>query len=810
MRVLSFCLFFLGSFINNALAVPAGISVSEKSEVLMTVPDVDFVKLNKKYNKTETLLKNGKVKAAELSEITEETEQIRKEVISAKAYHENELASAERKLDALGEAPADGGNEESSITEKRKEFRAVVAKQKAQIAEGNLLLTRLDEIDNLVINIHNKVLWGALLEKEKPLANPGNFINSSKVFVEFIYATLHSPVDWYEDLSVENKEFVEKMSLPVAASFLLALLVGFYLRIALLKYFGYRKDIEHPRYGRKVFAAVCVAVGYGVIPALTIGGLLMWSIGTNIFTQGYFGTVFNSFLFYLLLVILGSAAFRVIFTPNNEKWRLINMSTQKAKSVANALYFGVYAVGIVSFFTHISAYTDYPPELTSLLTVTSCVVKAFCIALIVKRWVWADVDVNLDEETEENPKADKAFRITFMVAFFMLIIFAISLFGYPLLSSFILERFIFSSLFICALFIARKLISDALHRVLLLSFWVKTFKMRRKVISKINFWLSLVFDPLLILFSGFALLALWGVPKEILKQLIVKIFFGFDVGGVRISLIAIILGIVVFLVGISIVKAIKSKLALNILDKMEIDEGIKHSLEAGFGSVGYVLAALLAIAVMGGNLSSVALIAGALSVGIGLGLQNIVNNFVSGIILLFERPVKVGDWVVIDGQEGVIKQINIRATELQTFQKASVLIPNADLLSNKVTNLTHGKNMARVSLPVGVSYDADPERVRDILLEVAADNKRVLRKPAPYVIFKDFGESSLDFELRCYANNIWNGWDIPSELRYDVFKRFNEEGIEIPFPQRTLHIGDKTAQEFMNKLMQKKATEDDK
>ena len=198
---------------------------------------------------------------------------------------------------------------------------------------------------------------------------------------------------------------------------------------------------------------------------------------------------------------------------------------------------------------------------------------------------------------------------------------------------------------------------------------------------------------------------------------------------------------------------------------------------------------------MGGNLTSLALVAGALSVGIGLGLQNVVNNFVSGIILLFERPIKVGDWVIINGEEGRIKQINIRSTEMETFRKSSLIIPNADLLSNTVTNLTHGNNWSRQSVMVGVAYGSDTERVRDILLECAAAHKKVLRKPEPYVIFKDFGPSSLDFELRCYTNDIWSGWTIPSDLRYEINKRFAEEGIEIPFSQLVVHTGSEVAKE---------------
>ena len=363
------------------------------------------------------------------------------------------------------------------------------------------------------------------------------------------------------------------------------------------------------------------------------------------------------------------------------------------------------------------------------------------------------------------------------------------------LSSFIFDRFLITVIGIGGLFVIRKVLSDFLHRILLLRFWVKTFKLRRKIVSKIDFWSNLVIDPLFILFGLFMVLSIWGVSTDILLQSAKKILLGFKVGEVEISPIAIIMGLVSFFIALAVVKAMRVRLVNNVLAKMDIDDGIRHSLASGFGFVGFIIAAIIAIIVMGGNLSNLALIASALSVGIGFGLQNVINNFVSGIIILFERPIKVGDWVIVSGEEGQVKQINIRSTEIETFKKSSIIIPNATLLSSSVTNLTHANNWSRQSINIGVAYGSDVKRVTEILLEIAAKHKYVLKNPAPYVIFKDFGASSLDFELRCYTNNIWQGWRIPSDIRYEINERFIEEGIEIPFQQVVVHSGEKVAQE---------------
>ena len=305
-----------------------------------------------------------------------------------------------------------------------------------------------------------------------------------------------------------------------------------------------------------------------------------------------------------------------------------------------------------------------------------------------------------------------------------------------------------------------------------------------------DFWLKVIINPAIILVGIFMLLNLWGLPGDFMLSAVKKLLFGFKIGGIQISLIAIALGIGVFFGSLTVMRIIKKHLAENVLPKIDMDDGVKHSLISGVSFIGFIISALLGIISIGIDLTSLAFIAGALSVGIGFGLQDVIKNLVAGIIILFERPVKVGDWVVLGGVEGTIKQINIRSTELLSFDKMSVIIPNATLISSTVTNKTHGDFMSRQSVAVGVAYGSDVEKVKKILLECANEHKLVMKNPAPYVLFKDFGSSSLDFELRCYVKDIRSGWTVPSELRYAINKRFIEEGIEIPFPQVVVHKGD--------------------
>ena len=255
-------------------------------------------------------------------------------------------------------------------------------------------------------------------------------------------------------------------------------------------------------------------------------------------------------------------------------------------------------------------------------------------------------------------------------------------------------------------------------------------------------------------------------------------------------MIAFAVGLAVFFGSLKIFKIIKNKIAENVLAEIDMDDGIKHSLISGFSFISFILSSLLAVIAIGIDLTNLAFIAGALSVGIGFGLQDVIKNLVAGVIILLERPLRVGDWVYIDGTEGIIKQINIRTTEIQSFARTSVIIPNAALISSSVTNMTLDDNISRQIVNVGVAYGSDVDKVTNILLECAAKHPTVLKNPAPMVLFKDFGSSSLDFELRCYVHDIRKGWTVPSDLRYAINKRFIEEGIEIPFPQVVVHKGD--------------------
>jgi small-conductance mechanosensitive channel len=223
-----------------------------------------------------------------------------------------------------------------------------------------------------------------------------------------------------------------------------------------------------------------------------------------------------------------------------------------------------------------------------------------------------------------------------------------------------------------------------------------------------------------------------------------------------------------------------------------MEHSARNALVTTFGYVAMAIAALVALSLAGISFGNLAIIAGALSVGIGFGLQNIVNNFVSGIIMLVERPVRNGDWIVVGDTEGYVQRISIRTTTIQTLDRADVIVPNSDLISGKVTNWTLGDTWGRIKIPIGVAYGSDVETVIETLLEIANNNEDVIKGnpqlPDPYVLFLDFGDSSLDFELRAIIRNINRRLRVISDINRAINAAFKKQGIEIPFPQRDVNF----------------------
>jgi potassium-dependent mechanosensitive channel len=288
---------------------------------------------------------------------------------------------------------------------------------------------------------------------------------------------------------------------------------------------------------------------------------------------------------------------------------------------------------------------------------------------------------------------------------------------------------------------------------------------------------------------------IYALPSEALQAFF---GFGFSIGGHEITVSLVLVAGLILYGAFVLSWGLQNLLMENVLSRGHMDTGARLSIVRLVHYALVLVGFLIALSAMGFELKNVTIIGGALGVGIGFGMQAIVNNFVSGLILLFERPIKVGDVIQLtDGQQGRVTNLGLRATTVQTFDRAEIVVPNGDLIASQVTNWTLGDRSIRLIIPVGVAYGSDVETVMRVLMAVATESNAVLKDPQPMVLFLNFGDSSLDFQLRVWIADFNDRRIVQSTLVREIDQRFRLEGVEIPFPQRDLHlrsVDDKAAQ----------------
>ncbi|WP_313438392.1 mechanosensitive ion channel domain-containing protein [Novosphingobium sp.] len=300
----------------------------------------------------------------------------------------------------------------------------------------------------------------------------------------------------------------------------------------------------------------------------------------------------------------------------------------------------------------------------------------------------------------------------------------------------------------------------------------------------------LVFGFVLLIATLPLIALMWGVSGERVIDLVLAFKNGVALGDIRISFGSVMTFALVFLFGYILTRWIQRIVHFAVLDRLRVDVGASSAILTGTGYLGLTLSALVAITAAGLDLSSLAFIAGALSVGIGFGLQSVVANFVSGIILLIERPIKQGDWIEVAGYSGHVRKVAFRSTHIETADRHEVIIPNNELVAGSVKNLTYGDSEGRIVLPIGVAYGSDLEKVRKLLVDIAVSHEKVLGDPLPRVVIDALGDNAINLNLLCFVGDVNQRLTVRSDLYFVIVKALDDAGISIPYPQRELWIHD--------------------
>ncbi|MFZ4806894.1 MAG: DUF3772 domain-containing protein [Hyphomicrobiaceae bacterium] len=511
---------------------------------------------------------------------------------------------------------------------------------------------------------------------------------------------------------------------------------------------------------------------------LTLDGLELLGLQVGLLAEG----LLVSYLAYAAVAGLVLAT----LAPARAAWRLFDVSDETAATLARLFCATAAVFAIDLFLRQVISTLSLSVQMAVVTTLLPSIAFAALLVAIVRTPFVpiGDADAGV-AVSRYRPRWLKLPLLAIAAA-----VVATSLFGFVALGRFIAGQTLLTGSALVLLYLMHLAIRAAttmpIERRLLdaeLGFDTE----RRGQISTavavvLHIFLALVGLPLVLL--------TWGFSGPDILDMLKSLVFGFEIGQFRISLARITIAIVMFGAILIGTRLVQQWLGARVFPAAKLDAGVSHSLSTGLGYAGFALAALIAVSYAGLDITNLAIVAGALSVGIGFGLQSIVNNFVSGLILLVERPVKVGDWIVVKDREGIVRRISVRATEIETFDRASLIIPNSELVTGSVVNWTHRNSVGRLTIRVGVAYSADPERVLAILREVAARHPDVLEHPAAIVTFENFGDSSLDFVLRVFLGDVMQSLRVQTELRVEILKAFRQAGIEIPYPQSDVHLRD--------------------
>lgn len=702
-------------------------------------------------------------------------------------------------LSALGPPPDDPTDEETSRV---KALRAAIDAQLLAIDDRTkaigLILERTRQLIERITRTRVQLARDQLLEHYPAPVQPVVFLQGLTDFVALVSRGLDIPL---ASVIVHGPEASAALPPLLVMMIFLAALWAWMRRLE--RRYGWQADVEEPSYARKVVAAVLIAFSRGLVPAALIAAPLGLVLSMNVLYDDaatLFWIAGSALARYIAMVGLVMAA----LAPNRSAWRLADFTETAAHAIYRRALVLLATLHLALFILRASEALDTSPELTATSVFLISLILAVNLLALLRRENWEHTATPTgSSEAASRPLPSEATDtgerggINFGAAMrTLLAVVAIAspvfgAVGYSQIAVYLVGHLVDAGFLVLVLVLLRGLVRDVCTVALTEGgranrFTKTTFGLSDAGLERAVFWLNLITDIIIVLVgvTGFALI--FGFSGDDLQLATQRLLAGITIGTVHLSPGALATALVAFVIGVAITRLVQRGLAQRIFPRTQIDPGVQNSVSAGIGYIGFTLAVLIAIAVAGIDLSNLALIAGALSVGIGFGLQAIVNNFVSGLILLAERPIKVGDWIKLGEHEGTVKRINVRSTEIQTFHRSEVIIPNSDLISTSVINYTHKDRYGRIDIGVPVAYGTDPDRVGAILLETARTHPMIAHWPEPYLYFHAFDDHAMRMQLRVYLIDINNFMIVTNDLHFAIAKRLREEGIAFPLPRRDI------------------------
>ncbi len=687
------------------------------------------------------------------------------------------LDDVKQQLNQLGPAPLAGQKEIDTIATQRTDLNDAVARFTAAKKQFELIGVEAEQMSGKVSAKQRAQFFQRIFKADKSIFNPQLWRDTATGLVLFGSRLSSLLSTWWSE-QVPQFAWSGLILLP-------ALLLVFGLVIRLLKknlsgWLSKREDVGTVvsplrRLWRVVFGAFSMLIGITVFAILVVVSLQAANLSTP-----RFDLLIEAFIGLLTPCVFNTGLAYLICSPREPHYRLISIDERTARSVP---LFVFLASLVQSFATQLATLSDQLLLPVSLLAGQSAIATAILIILSGLLLLILRKQSNSPVEAVPEPHYLTWF-VSFMPLLWVLLAVAIIglLFGYLALSYFIAGKIINTVLVVVMIVLLHHLvdaISDTLQNPASnLGQKLREFtSMGERGISRLSLTFRTLADITLVVLGVPWLLALWTVTWVDLRSFINNAVVGFRVGSITVSPLNIISLIGILVSGIIATRFITRWLDRRVLTQTRLNRGVQDSVRTGANYFGYILAAAFALSAAGFDFSSVALVAGALGVGIGFGLQSIVNNFVSGLILLAERPIRVGDWIVTNDGEGIVKKINVRSTEIETFDNCTIIVPNSNLITGVVRNWTHQDTLGRFMVAVGLAHGGDVEVIQKSLQAIVTAHPKVLRYPLPTVQLAKFMAGTMNFEIRGHVADVFEAAQVASDLRMATAKDFTEKNI---------------------------------
>lgn len=732
----------------------------------------DYTSWERVAQRAEQALQAGRASDQALATLRNEIASWRDIFSKAKAENQIRIATLKTQISTLGPAPADGTTEPAILTERRAELTAQLDDLETPVKAAEVAYARANaiiaEIDNLLRARQTDALFSLGPTPLNPANWPGALSDLGKT-VGLAWSGVTSSWGTETQRAELRANLPATLLLTVVALVLLTRGRTWVIRAGV----RLRAASKGPAQG---VLGLIASMGQVLAPLLGVYALV-----EALHSAGVLGL--RAQVFADALPVLGLSFFvgrwlgSRVFGQPGAPWQVLNLpSAYRAEGRFNAAMLG-FLYGLSLMLHEVVSYESYPQTTRAVLFFPIFAFAGYFLFRLGRL-----LRIHAAGEAEAAEDGPGFMTRTMRLAGLLLML--VGLAG-PLAAAVGYTALADSSLFPAALTLALVSALLVLHRFFV-DLYALVFKVDEQAANEALLPVLVSFVVLTALLPVLALI--WGARVTDLTEAWTRVKEGIAIGGTVISPADLLTFAIVFAIGFGATRLLQGMLESTILPKTRIDLGGRNAIKSGVGYVGIFLAALAAITAAGINLSSLAIVAGALSVGIGFGLQNIVSNFVSGIILLIERPISEGDWIEVGGQMGTVRDISVRSTRIETFDRTDVILPNSDLISGVVTNYTRGNLTGRVIVKVGVAYGTDTRRVEAILLEIANNHPLVTLNPPPSVIFTGFGADSLDFEIRAILKDVNFKLKTLSDMNHEIAARFTEEGIEIPFAQRDIWL----------------------